>query len=258
MNLTPPPTGSGTPYLEFAGNIATITLRRPEVANRLAPEDLVQLRDHIDTVNKSDVLVLQVRGSGRYFCSGFDIGRIDPTRNGGSGFEETVDALEDCRPITIAAINGGVYGGATDLALACDFRMGVQGAEMFMPAARLGLHFYRRGLERFLSRLGLDMAKRLFLTAQTLKADEMLRCGFLTDLAATDEFETAVQKLSETIAGMAPLAIIGMKRHLNRMSRSALDVGELQADIIRAAMSEDLKEGGLAWQEKRRPLFTGQ
>jgi len=258
MSMTSPQPGNGTPYLEFEGNIATITLRRPEVANRLAPEDLVQLRDHIDTVNKSDVLVLRVRGSGRYFCSGFDIGQIDPTRNGGSGFEETVNALEDCRPITIAAINGGVYGGATDLALACDFRVGVQGTEMFMPAARLGLHFYRRGLERFQSRLGLDTAKRLFLTAQTLKADEMLRCGFLTDLAATDEFETEVQQLSKTIAEMAPLAITGMKRHLNRMSRNALDDGELQADIIRAAMSSDLKEGALAWKEKRKPVFTGQ
>jgi enoyl-CoA hydratase len=251
-------TASGPPLLTIQGNVATITLRRPEVANRLAPDDLQALRAHIQAVNDSDALVLRLRGSGRYFCSGFDIGKIDPTRTGGSGFEETVDALEDCRPVTIAVVNGGVYGGATDLALACDFRVGVQGIEMFMPAARLGLHFYRRGLERFHSRLGLDMAKRLFLTAQTLGAQEMHQCGFLTDLAAASEFDCVVEQLTATLASMAPLAVAGMKRHLNRMARGALDAGELQADIARAAMSSDLSEGGLAWKQKRKPVFTGR
>jgi enoyl-CoA hydratase len=249
---------SGTPVLTVHENVATITLRRPEVANRLAPEDLEAMRDHISSVNQSAVLVLRIRGTGKHFCSGFDIGKIDPARNGGSGFEEMVDALEDCRPVTIAAINGGVYGGATDLALACDFRVGVEGTEMFMPAARLGLHFYRRGLERFHTRLGLDMAKRLFLTAQTLRAEEMHRCGFLTDLVSAAEFDAAVDKLTATVASMAPLAITGMKRHLNRMARGALVPDELQADILRAAMSADLKEGGLAFKEKRKPVFTGQ
>lgn len=249
---------SGSPVLAVEGNVATITLRRPEVANRLVPEDLEALRAHIESVNQCEVLVLRIRGTGKHFCSGFDIGQIDPSRKSGSGFEEMVDALEDCRPITIAAINGGVYGGATDLALACDFRVGVEATEMFMPAARLGLHFYRRGLERFQTRLGLDMAKRLFLTAQTLRADEMHRCGFLTDLVTAAEFDGAVDKLTKTVASMAPLAIIGMKRHLNRMARGALVPDELQADIVTAAMSSDLKEGGLAWKEKRKPVFTGQ
>jgi enoyl-CoA hydratase/carnithine racemase len=57
-----------------------------------------------------------------------------------------VDAVEQCRAVTIVAIQGGVYGGATDLALACDFRVGSMAADMFMPAARLGLHFYASGL----------------------------------------------------------------------------------------------------------------
>lgn len=249
---------SGTPELTIDGKVATITLRRPEVANRLAPDDLNELRAHIAAVNSSEVLVLRIRGTGKHFCSGFDIGKIDPARDGGSGFEEMVNAIEDCRPITIAAINGGVYGGATDLALACDFRVGVEGAEMFMPAARLGLHFYRRGLERFHSRLGLDTAKRLFLTAETLSAVEMLRCGYLTDLTALDEFDAKLDKLTATLAAMAPLAITGMKRHLNWMARGALDAGELDADIRKTALSADLREGALAWKEKRKPLFTGK
>jgi len=66
------------------------------------------------------------------------------------------------------------------MALACDFRLGSEAAEMFMPAARLGLHFYQTGLERYVTRLGVDTTKKLFLTAQKLNAKQMLDCGLLT------------------------------------------------------------------------------
>src|SRR3546814_15552319 len=71
----------------------------------------------------------------------------------------------------------GVYGGATDLALTCEFRLGVEGMDMFMPPVRLGLHFYRGGLERYVTRLGLNNAKRLLLTAERIGAEEMKEIG---------------------------------------------------------------------------------
>ncbi len=159
------------PDLQIDGAIATITLRRPEQANRLSADDLDRLGALIADVNaRDDVLVLLLRGTGKYFCSGFDIGSIGG--GGESSFAEIVDALEEARPVTIAVLHGGVYGGATDLALACDFRVGAHGIDMFMPAARLGLHYYQSGLERYVTRLGLDNAKRLFLTAQKIDAPD--------------------------------------------------------------------------------------
>jgi len=244
------------PSLEIAGHIATVTLRRPELANRLGPDDLQELQRHIDTVNDSQVRVLRLRGSGKYFCSGFDIGKLAAGQRG-AGFEPLVNALEDCRPVTIAEINGGLYGGATDLALACDFRVGTDKVEMFMPAARLGLHFYRRGMERYVSRLGLNAAKRLFLTAERIDAAEMLHCGFLTGMVPEAELHEHVDRLAETIAALAPLAVQGMKKHLNGIARGALDAAALAADMQRAIQSDDIKEGALAWKEKRKPRFKG-
>ncbi|MDM0034477.1 enoyl-CoA hydratase/isomerase family protein [Variovorax sp. J22P271] len=246
-----------TPELSVSGAVATITLRRPEQANRLSPEDLATLAAHIATLNATpEVLVLQLRGEGKYFCSGYDISRIGAARS--VNFEEVVDALEDARPVTIALVHGGVYGGATDFALACDFRLGVPGADMFMPAARLGLHFYQRGLERYVSRLGLDNAKRLFLTAEKIGAEEMKAIGFLTQLVQAGELEAAAARLAATCAGMAPIALLGMKRHLNRIGRGVLNVAELQDDMRRAIDSDDLREGQAAWSEKRAPRFTGR
>jgi len=248
---------TGTPELQIDGHVASIMLRRPAQANRLTPDDLAVLAAHIDAVNqRDDVWVLRLQASGKYFCSGFEIGSIG---NGGeSGFEQVADALEDARPVTLALLHGGVYGGATDLALACDFRVGTPAAEMFMPAARLGLVFYRRGLERYVSRLGLDQAKRLFLTAERIDADEMKAIGFLTHLVAADELQARAQQLTDTLAGMAPIALLATKTHLNTLGRGALDVQALARDQQRAAASADLREGKAAWVEKRPPRFIGR
>lgn len=233
---------SGVPTLEIEGRVATITLRRPEKANVLQPEDLAEIYTHIGIVNDSEqVLVLLLKAEGKYFCSGFDIGRIGGQRE--VEFDQLVNALEDARPVTIAVIQGGVYGGATDLALACDFRLGSIDIDMFMPAARLGLHFYPRGLQRYASRMGLDTAKRLFLTAERINAQEMHRVGYLTELLDGEELTARAVELSQTIAGMAPLAVIGMKKNLNRLAQGTLDQGELMADIATAYKSEDLQEG---------------
>jgi len=246
-----------TPELQIDGPVATITLRRPAQANRLGPEDLVALAEHITSVNAADaVLVLRLQASGKSFCSGYDLGSLGHER--ALAFDEMVNALEDARPVTLALLQGGVYGGATDLALACDFRLGVPGIEMFMPAARLGLHFYQRGLERYVSRLGLDTAKRLLLTAERIGADEMKAIGFLTHLVPADALQPTADALSATLSGMAPLAVLGMKKHLNRIATGRLDAQAFRQDMERAAQSADFQEGRASWAEKRPPRFSGR
>lgn len=244
------------PDLQIHGHVATITLRRPEQANRLEPQDLAAIGGHIAAINaQAEVLVLRLQSTGKYFCSGFDINQIGETRT--VSFEHLVDALEAARPVTVAVIQGGVYGGATDLALACDFRMGAASVDMFMPAARLGLHYYQSGLERYVSRLGVDTAKRLFLTAQKIDAAEMRACGFLTQVVADADLMAAADDLTATLASMAPLALLGMKKHINAIARGRLDAVGLAQDIRRAALSADLKEGQAAWQARRTAKFTG-
>jgi enoyl-CoA hydratase len=248
---------AATPELRIDGAVATITLRRPRQANRLEPDDLAAICDQVAQVNaQAAVSVLRLQASGKTFCAGYDIGRIGGARP--VAFEDMVNAVEDARPVTMVLLQGGVYGGATDLALACDFRLGSTNTEMFMPAARLGLHFYRRGLERYVSRLGLDQAKRLFLTAEKIDAREMKAIGFLTQLAEPDALQATADTLATTLSTMAPLAVTGMKKNLNRIARGALDPVELQRDIERAAASRDLQEGRAAWAEKRTPRFTGE
>lgn len=248
------------PSLSIQGKIAVITLNSPESANRLTVDDLVVIQEHISEVNQNpEVVVLILKSTGKYFCSGFDITSLDESAKEKSlMFEDVVNALEDCRPITIAAVQGGVYGGATDLVLACDFRVGSQVAEMFMPAAKLGIHFYQRGLVRYVSRLGVDTAKRLLLTAEKIQATEMKEIGFLTRLVKPEELDSSVEELVQKLMLMAPIAILGMKKHINTIASNTLNVDELNQDIATAQNSEDLQEGRTAWAEKRAPIFKGR
>src|SRR5664279_5315578 len=146
-------------------------------------------------------------GTGRAFSAGYDLNSVaerassaNEERSAGSAFEVIVNRLEDLSLPTICRLNGGVYGGSTDLALACDFRIGVDSCEMFMPAARLGLHYYTSGIKRFVSRLGADHARKLFLTAQKIDAAEMLRIGYLTAMVPATRLDEEVDRLASVRA----------------------------------------------------------
>ena len=254
---------ASAPILEISGPRATIRLNRPKHLNRLQSEDLgdlVKLFDRIEADPAIRVLVLT--GTGRAFSAGYDLNSVADRAtsataqpSAGSAFEAVVDRLEDLGVPTICRLNGGVYGGSTDLALACDFRIGVDTAEMFMPAARLGLHYYKSGIRRYVSRLGVDNAKKLFLTAQKITAPEMLRIGYLTDMVPLEMLDEEVDKLANILAGNAPLAMRGMKRAINEFARGKLD--EEAADLRhRESMhSDEIKEGIKAFAEKRPPKF---
>lgn len=248
-----------TPSLAVDGHVATIRLRRPGHANRLGPQDLAVLREHLDRVNADDaVRVLRFQSDGKYFCSGYDISSLASDSAPSSlYFGQTMDLIEAARPVTIAAVQGGAYGGGTDLCLACDFRIGTPQSDMFMPATRLGLHFYAGGMSRYVTRLGLDQAKRLFLTAEKIQAEEMLRIGFLTELVPQEMLSARLDALSAQIAAMAPIPLFGVKAHLNRIARGELDLAGIEQAVLRSERSRDLAEGARAWKEKRAPDFTG-
>ena len=253
------------PVLTIEGARATVRLNRPAQHNRIEPDDLRTLVDHFAAVAANPaVRVLVLTGTGRTFCAGYDIGALAKGRVpvGGADlpplFGDVVDRLEDLALPTIAALNGSVFGGGTDLALACDFRIGVEGARMFMPAARLGLQYYTSGQRRYVERLGLAAAKRLFLTGETLHADAMRAIGYLDEVVPADGLAARVDGLVEQLAVGSPRAIVGMKQTLNAISRNALDRAAADAAYAESIRSEDAAEGVRAWHEKRPPVFRGR
>src|ERR1700722_770616 len=255
---------STIPIVTIAEGRATIRLNRPREHNRLEPDDLAVLRETFTRIDQdASVRVLVLTGTGKSFSSGYHIGALlerhagKAAGNADDTFETVVNRLEALRVPTIAALQGSVYGGATDLALACDFRIGVEGMRMLMPAARLGIIYYPAGIERYVSRLGVAAAKRLFLTAEPIEAEEMRRIGYLDEVVPADELVARVDALVATLAAHAPLALAGLKRAINETAAGRLDRDELAKARACSSASEDHAEALKAWSEKRKPVFKG-
>lgn len=267
------PDDHSTPVFTIVGARAEIRLNRPRYLNRLEPADVAALNALLETVQNDPALrVLVLTGTGRVFSSGYHLGDLaekraaitdsdvpeQPATDAPSPFDVLLERLENLRVPTICRLNGSVYGGATDLALCCDFRIGTEDCEMFMPASRLGLHYYRSGIVRYVSRLGVNAAKKLFLTAQTIKAPEMLRIGYLTDAVPAGELDNTVNALAAVLADQAPLAVAGMKVAINELARGELDAAATDARHAASLRSEDIKEGVTAWHERRKAKFQGR
>lgn len=230
-----PAAEASRPLLTVADRVATILLRRPREHNRIDPDDLPVLIDQLDQVAADpEAQVLVFRGSGsRTFSSGYTVEAI-LSRLEERTFEKFLNRLENLARPTIVVIQGGIYGGATDLALCCDLRIGVHNSRMFMPAARFGLHYYADGLRRYASRLGPTAARKLLLTGCTIEAREMLRIGFLTDMVAPGELEATVARYVDQLLGCDPGAIAAMKRSLNQLA------------AVEPAVLDDIQERFLA------------
>lgn len=257
------------PIITIDGPKALIRFNRPAVLNRIQPEDIELIVKSLDEFEASDdIRVVIFTGTGRVFSSGFNLNVFndlivkDPNHRKITAednfFAPFTDRIEKLRVPTILAANGPVYGGATDVALACDFRYAVEGVEAFLPASRLGIHYYERGMERCIARLGLAAAKRICLTSETINQDELLACGFFDGVMAEEKMWERVNNLASTIVKQAPLAVVGMKRALNQISYGELDREKTTEAFLQCLNSDDFKEGVSAWFEKRQPVFTSK
>jgi enoyl-CoA hydratase/carnithine racemase len=230
------------PLLEIDGPRATVRLNRPGHHNRIDPDDVALLERHLDLVLATpSVRAVVFAGAGpRTFSSGYTLHAI-VDRVSERAFERLLDRIERLPLPTIAAIHGGVYGGATDLALCCDLRVGVPACRMFMPAVRFALHYYPSGLRRYVERLGHAAATKLFLSGEPIEAEEMLRVGFLTDLVAAEALGDTVQRYVAAFVQGDAAAIAATKASLAALAGGRADDALLEQRFLQSLVSAELR-----------------
>ena len=239
---------------------ARITLNRPERHNALEADDVARMVEIFDEIEADPAIrVLLLTGAGdRTFCSGASLDQMSSGQMSGAIFDTMTNRLAALRVPTVCALNGDVYGGGAELALCCDFRIGVEAMRLSVPAARLGVCYPIGGLTRYVRRLGPSIANRMLLAAEDMDGVELLRIGFLTELVAREAFEDAVTDRIARLRDLAPLAVQGMKQIMRGIEKGSMDPVEASAIIDRCTTSDDLREGIAAWREGREPEFRGR
>ncbi|MGC9270910.1 enoyl-CoA hydratase/isomerase family protein [Acidiphilium sp.] len=236
------------PRLSTAGPVARLCLSRPARRNRLGIDDITTLRAHLATVAADpDIRVLIIEAIGPVFSAGFDLdalagGDIGDAEDGPGGIGAVASALAALPQPTIARLHGNVYGGAVDLALACDFRVGTAAISVLMPAARLGLHYYRSGLARAVQRLGPDATRLIFILAEPLDAASLLRLGFLTHLVPPAALDATVDALASRLVTNAAPAVKGMKAAIEALATHHFDPSRFAASLEAAHKSPEFRD----------------
>jgi methylglutaconyl-CoA hydratase len=252
---------SDAPLLESveARGVATLTLNRPEKGNAYNQPLLDALEDALARLaDDAAIRVLVLRGAGRHFCAGADIGAqgaMPEPRVTLPGFCRVLDEFP--KP-AIALIHGGCIGGGLAFAACCDVAIAAREAFFSLPEVRLG--FAPLPLTPFLVRAVAPRALRRYLVSgERFSADEALRIGLVHQVADAATLEEALASAIDGFLQAGPTAAANAKRVLRRQSGGAVTdalIAELQSEFKQGADSAEANEGRAAFREKRKPTWA--
>ncbi len=255
-------------YLLFnqENGVATITLNRPDRFNAFNNELSFELIEALKKSGKDpEVRVVVLTGAGKAFCSGQDLKDIQGTKRSlGESVEKRynpkVRLISTLEKPVICSLNGVAAGAGAGLALACDYVIAASEAYFVFSFINVGL-VSDSGSSYTLPRLvGKRRAFEMLSLGEKISATEALALGMINSVVSADELEKATQEIALRYAQMPTKAVGMMKKMLNRSSHSSLDqMLELEMFYQEiAGSSADYQEGVNAFNEKRKPNFTGK
>jgi E-phenylitaconyl-CoA hydratase len=249
------------------GHIATFTINRPEKMNAMTPEGLAEWTEAlIDFRDRKELWVGIVTGAGeKAFCTGLDLSGSAPPSGGAPRKGPSMPTETLCRGLKlwkplIAAINGYALGGGLEIAMACDIRMAADTAKMGLPEVTLGLMPGWGGTQRLPRLVSLSVGMEMALMGRRIDAQEALKIGLVHEVVPQAELMSAAMARAEKICESAPLAVQGVKEAILRGWDMPLDEAlGLEPELGRSVhASKDFVEGRKAFQEKRKPNYTGE
>jgi crotonobetainyl-CoA hydratase len=254
---------------EVVDHVARVTIDRPAVLNAVDGVTHQRLRDIWATIEADpEVRVVVVTGAGdRAFCVGADMSstaieqtgleywaNVDPDGFGGLSLRTSLDV-----PI-IARVNGYAMGGGMEMVLGCDIVVASETAKFALSEPRVGRLPLDGGITQLVRRVPYTQAMGLLLTGRRASAAEMHHMGLVNEVVPVDELDTAVERWVQDILACSPSSLRAIKQVVQRTRHmTAQDARTQRVPALIAALdSADSKEGVLAFQQKRSPVWTGR
>jgi methylglutaconyl-CoA hydratase len=253
-----------TLLLEFSGEIAKITLNRPDKRNAVTTAMIAELLTAFDVVEKSHTRVVILTGAGKAFCAGMDLDMLAAIAK-----QSPAENQEDSRRIAkllrriwsfprplIAAVNGAAYAGGCGIATLCDFTLAVPEAKFGYTEVKIG--FLPAIVSVFLTRqIGEKRSRDLLLTGRIINAAEAKEFGLVTDVVPAERLLDRAHELACELIAASPNSVTRAKHLLTSAAAPALD-HDLERAILenaRIRCTPDFKEGVASFLEKRKPVW---
>ncbi|EQD70470.1 Enoyl-CoA hydratase/isomerase, partial [mine drainage metagenome] len=255
-----------TVRVERHGPVVWVLLDRPEVLNSLNSDVLTQLGSTFaDLEREADVRAVVLAGSSPVFAAGADIAEMErksPAEGLAFGFlgQRVAERIERFPAPVIALIEGYALGGGLELALAADFIVAAEGAQLGLPEVTVGIHPGMGGATRLTRLIGRARTKLLTYTGVPVRAEEAARMGFVARVVPAGTAREATQALAEEIAARAPLGVRWVKQVIDRGMDAPLGTGlYLEGESAGHTFgTSDRTEGMRAFLERRPPKFEGK
>jgi enoyl-CoA hydratase len=256
--------------LQKDGPIGWITFNQPEKRNAVSQEMWQRMPEYVaDLAADPAIRVVILRGAGETaFVAGADISQFKDRRRNASDEEEYrrisgagQESLAKLGKPLVAMIHGFCIGGGVSIAITCDLRLAADDARFGIPAARLGLGYHYKGMEKLMSLIGPAYTKELFFTARTdFTAQDALRMGLVNQVVPKADLERFTRDYALTMSRNAPLTLRSAKASVEQLLREdeQRDYPLLDKLIKDCFDSQDYQEGVKAFSEKRRPQFQGR
>jgi len=259
-----------TLLVERSGNMATVTLNRPEILNAMNTQVMLELKELLAQLRgEQETRFVIFTGAGKAFSCGVEFTKkaMDERYAGpelpnerlwqlfGHDFMHTMENLEQ---VTIAAVNGAAVGAGLCLAMNCDFRIASENAVFGIPEANLGIFFTWGATPRLTALIGPAKTKEMIMTCDNIDSREALAMGLVNKVVPAEQLMSSCKELVEKIATKGPLAVRICKKIVNAASLSRMaDLYPCEPELVeRLHLSGDVEEGVRAFMEKRPPRFT--
>jgi methylglutaconyl-CoA hydratase len=253
--------------LEFNGEIAKITLNRPDKRNAINGQMIAELQTALDTIEKSHSRVALVTGAGKAFSAGMDLDMLAAITK-----QSPAENQEDARRIakllrrlwsfprpTISVVHGAAYAGGCGIATLCDFTLAAPEAKFGYTEVKIG--FLPAIVSVFLTRqVGDKRSRDLLLTGRIIDAAEAKEFGMVTAVIPSEQLDERALALAKDLIEASPSSLTRAKHLLTSAAAAGID-HDLERAILenaRIRCTPDFKEGIASFLEKRKPVWQGK